>query len=137
VSALGIVGDVHKNRKYHGGPDRALLLIASEAIDSLARDGWPVFYGALGENMTTVGCDYKAWRPGLRFRAGETLIELTKPRTPCATLDVYGAGIQRRIFDRRVKALDVSSPRWGESGFFAAVLEPGWIEKNDIIEVSD
>jgi MOSC domain-containing protein YiiM len=65
------------------------------------------------------------------------VIEFKIPRTPCATLRVYGEGIGRRIFDRRVKALDHSSPLWGMSGFLAAVVKPGTIEINDIIEVSD
>ena len=134
ITPLGIIGDVHRNPKYHGGPERALLLVASEVVDKVRAEGWTVFYGALGENLTTAGLDHRSWRPGQCFRIGSVLIELTFPRQPCANLDPYGPGIQARLFDRRVKVLDPSSPRWGESGFYAAVLQPGTIAANDIIE---
>jgi hypothetical protein len=39
--------------RLHGGPGKALLLLASEVIDALCAEGWPLFYGALGENLTT------------------------------------------------------------------------------------
>lgn len=137
VHELGIAGDKQRNTKYHGGPRKALLLIASEVIDSLRDEGWPLFYGALGENLTTYGIDHRLWRPGQRFRAGSAIIELTQPRQPCHTLDPYGPGIQTRLFDQKVKKLDPSSSRWGMSGFYASVVQPGRIVPMDIIESVD
>jgi MOSC domain-containing protein YiiM len=135
VGQLGIAGDEHARPEFHGGPRQALLLIASEVIETLQREGWPVFYGALGENITTVGIDHRSWRPGMRYRIGEVTIELTKHRQPCATLNPYGPGIQKRIYDGLVGAGDPTSLHWGECGFYAAVLEGGRIETNDIIKV--
>ena len=41
MTPLGIAGDVQKNRKYHGGPNQALLLVTAEGLDELkARMGW-------------------------------------------------------------------------------------------------
>ena len=134
VGPLGIQGDEHAHPEFHGGPRKALLLIASEVIDTLQREGWPVFYGALGENVTTLGIDHRSWRPGMRYRIGEITIELTKHRRPCATLNPYGRGIQKRIYDDLVRAGDPASLRWGECGFYAAVIAGGHIEINDIIE---
>ena len=54
-------------------------------------------------------------------------------RVPCSTLDVYGDAIQREIYDKSVKAGDTASPRWGMSGFYARVLEPGVVRQQDII----
>jgi MOSC domain-containing protein YiiM len=136
VTLLGIDGDAHRY-EYHGGPEKALLLIAAEVIDELRSEGWPVFYGALGENFTTLGLDRRLWRVGQRFRAGDVLLQLTTPRAPCSTLNPYGPGVQQRIYDPLVSALDPSSPHWGESGFYARVLEPGSIRANAIIEAVD
>jgi MOSC domain-containing protein YiiM len=136
VDHLGINGDEHRF-KSHGGPLKALLLIASEVVDQLCNEGWPLFYGALGENLTTLGLDHRAWRPGQRFAIGTVVIELTTPRQPCDALNAYGTGIQKRIFDQRVKAMDPESPVWGQSGFYAAIVQPGTIEINDIILVTD
>jgi MOSC domain-containing protein YiiM len=81
VGTQGILGDVHRFR-LHGGPGKALLLLASEVIDALCAEGWPVFYGALGENLTTRGLDHRMWHAGQRFRIGAVLLELTTPREP-------------------------------------------------------
>ncbi len=134
VGPLGIAGDGHAHPEFHGGPKQALLLIASEVLDVLTSEGWPVFRGALGENLTTIGLDHRAWRAGMRFRIGEIEIELTTPRQPCATLNRYGRGIQKRIYDKLVETGDPTSPHWGESGFYAAVLQPGSLAENDTIE---
>ena len=56
LAANGIVGDAWRY-PFHGGPKRAILLITSEGIDLLAAQGFPVYAGALGENLTTLGLD--------------------------------------------------------------------------------
>ena len=128
VTASGIVGDAWRY-PFHGGPKRAILLITSEGIDSLVAQGFPIYYGALGENLTTRGLDRRLLRLGQRFRAGEAVIQLTQLRIPCHTVSVYGRGIQAATYD----AGDASSPVWGLSGFYASVLEPGAIRPGDPI----
>ena len=133
VTAEGIRGDRWSHPDIHGGPNQALLLITSEGIDELIEQGFPLFPGALGENLTTLGLDRRQMRIGQRFRAGEVFFELTKRRAPCATLNMYGPGIQQAIFDTQVKAGDPSSLRWGLSGFYARVLRGGAIRPQDPI----
>jgi len=133
ITPLGLEGDSWNHPAIHGGPRQAVLLIAAESIDELIARGYPLFYGALGENLTTRGFDRTRLRFGQRIRAGQALLELTKMRAPCATLDAYGPTIKQEIYDRRVKAGDHSSPRWGLSGFYASVIEPGLVRVNDII----
>lgn len=110
-------------------------MIGAETIDELISIGYPLFYGALGENLTTHGLDRTQLRIGQTLRAGAALLEITKLRAPCATLDVYGPTIKQEIYDKKVKAGDHSSPRWGKSGFYARVIEPGPIRANDPIAV--
>src|SRR3954453_4989517 len=75
---LGVEGDRQGNPKYHGGPDKAVLMVAAEFIDDLIARGYPVYYGALGENLTVSGLDPGAWRAGQQYRIGDdALIELT------------------------------------------------------------
>ncbi len=68
-----------------------------------------------------------------RYRVGTSLLELTKVRVPCATLDIYGPRIKKAIFDNLVKNGDASTPVWGLSGFYARVIEPGEICQGDSI----
>lgn len=131
----GFEGDSWRNRKYHGGPNQAVLLISMEVLDDLSAMGFRVFPGALGENVTTEGLNYHELRLGQTLQLGEATIELTKVRVPCDTISCYGVGIQKEIYDAKVKRGDVSSPRWGYSGFYARVLRPGIVRPQDIISV--
>src|SRR5579862_6929033 len=90
VTCSGIEGDDWAHPQFHGGPKQALLLIAAEAIEELTSRGYPLFFGALGENLTTRGLDPRRLRLGDRLRMGDVYAEITKIRVPCATLDVYG-----------------------------------------------
>jgi MOSC domain-containing protein YiiM len=138
LTPLGIAGDVHAHPELHGGPRQAVLLITGEGIDELKALGFPLFYGALGENITTRGIDRRTLRTGQRYRLGQAVIELTRIRVPCSQLDVYGAGeIQKAIYDAEVKAGDPSSPRWGLSGFYASVAQPATIRTGDPIVLLD
>lgn len=137
VTAECIRGDAWAHPQFHGGPNQALLLITSEGIAELVAQGFPLYYGALGENLTTAGLDRRQMRVGQRYRAGEVMLELTKVRSPCSTLDVYGPGIKQAIYDEQVKAGDPASPRWGLSGFYAKVVRPGVIRPHDIITLVD
>lgn len=138
VTTLGIDGDLHAHPAIHGGPLKALLLITSEGLDELKRQGFPLFHGALGENITTTGLDRRGLRVGQRWRIGqEVVVELTQIRTPCQTIQVYGAGIGQAIYDPEVHAGDPSSPRWGLSGFYAAVVRTGPIWPGDRLTLLD
>lgn len=137
VTPLGLEGDRCAHPDIHGGPRQALLLICAEVVEELAAQGFPLFYGALGENVTARGLDRRQFRVGQRFRLGQALIELTKIRVPCSTLDVYGPGIQRAIYDRAVKDGDPTSPCWGMSGFYASVVTTGIVRPGDPIALVD
>lgn len=129
LGPLGLEGDAVAHPDVHGGPLQAVLIVCSEGIDELVVKGYPIYYGALGENLTTKGLDRRMIRAGQRYRAGDAIIEITKLRRPCRTLDVYGPGIQKDIFDEKVKAGDPSSPRWGLAGFYASVVQPGRVSE--------
>jgi MOSC domain-containing protein YiiM len=135
ITPLGIEGDLHAHPQIHGGPRKAILLIAAEVVDRLVELGYPVFYGAMGENLTTRGIAVRDLRIGDRLRAGGATLEITQPRGPCTALDIYGAGIKQEIYDQQVKALDHSTPRWGMSGFYASVVEPGPVGAGDPVTV--
>ena len=136
VTPTGIVGDTWR-RPFHGGRRKAILLITAEAVDHLLAQGFPVFYGALGENITTRGLDHRRLRIGQRYRVGEAVIELREVRLPCATIDVYGRGIQAATYDAKAQAGDPTSACWGLSGFYASVACPGRIRVGNAIALVD
>jgi MOSC domain-containing protein YiiM len=135
VSPLGLEGDRQAHPSIHGGSRKAILLIASEVVDQLIARGYPLFYGALGENLTTRGIRIRDLRLGDQLRAGSALLEITQPRGPCSALHIYGESLKDEIYDAAVKVLDPTSARWGMSGFYARVLTPGHVHTDDIISV--
>jgi MOSC domain-containing protein YiiM len=135
VAPLGIEGDLHAHPAIHGGPSKAILLIASETVDDFVRRGYPLFYGALGENLTTRGLDIRSLRIGDQVKAGGALLEITQPRGPCTQLDVYGPTLKYELSDAQVRERNPASPRWGTSGFYLRVIEPGPVQAGDAISV--
>ncbi|MBZ5724150.1 MAG: MOSC domain-containing protein [Acidobacteriia bacterium] len=135
ITPLGLEGDRHAHPEIHGGLRKAILLISSEVVEELTARGYPLFYGAMGENLTTRGIDVRNLRIGDRLRAGGALLEITQPRGPCTALDIYGESIKQEIYDIGVRALDHTSPRWGMSGFYASVVEPGPVGPGDVVAV--
>jgi MOSC domain-containing protein YiiM len=134
LSEASIEGDRWRNPALHGGPNKAVLMASADFIDDLASRGFPVFYGALGENLTVSGLDPHMWRNGQRYRVGQdAVIELTTLRMPCHNLDVYGPQIKSELHDLRCQAGDVKSPHWAHGGFYARVIRPGMIQAGDAI----
>lgn len=86
VSAAGMVGDEQRDRRFHGGPDRALCLYSQERIDRLVAEGHDISAGTLGENVTVTGVSWDAVRPGVRLRLASVDVEVTAFASPCAKL---------------------------------------------------
>ena len=133
ITLNGITGDGWRHPQIHGIAKRAILLITSEGLDEIRAMGFPVYPGALGENLTTLGLDRRALRIGQRFRCGSATIQLTELRVPCSTLSVYGDDIQKSIFDARAMQGDASSEVWALGGFYASVIEGGTVAAGDTI----
>jgi MOSC domain-containing protein YiiM len=121
VTAAGVAGDWQLNRKYHGGPDRAVCLFSLELYDQLRQDGIDLPPGSVGENFTTIGIDLNTLSPGDRLQIGGCLIEITKVRVPCRSLDQW---------DKRLLSLLKN-----RSGWVARVLVNGMVQTGDRIEI--
>jgi MOSC domain-containing protein YiiM len=134
MTETGIVGDAWRF-PFHGSRRKAILLITLEGLAELIARGFALYPGALGENITTRGLDRRELRTGQRLRIGNAAVELTQIRTPCATLNVYGSSIQAAMYDARVQQHDPRSERWGLSGFYASVIQPGSVQPGDAIAI--
>jgi len=121
ISIDGVEGDWQKNRKYHGGPNRAICLFSVELYDWLREKGIDLKNGSVGENFTTEGLDLNQLQKGDRLRVGECLIEITDVRTPCSSLKKWDADLPELVV--------------GRSGWVAKVIEEGTVHPGDAIEV--
>jgi MOSC domain-containing protein YiiM len=124
VTVLGLDGDGHRNTEHHGGVERAVCLYAIEQIEALRAEGHAVAPGALGENVTVAGLDWRTVGPGARLRLGdEVVLEVTRYTSPCVTIAplFHGRDVSRVSHKRH--------PGW--SRVYARVLVPGTIREGD------
>ena len=80
ITPLGIEGDLHAHPEIHGGPLKAILIVASEVVDALAARGYPLFYGAMGENLTTRGWVISIRAPPARIWSPMRIWAISMPR---------------------------------------------------------
>lgn len=126
VTRTGLAGDRQAKPRIHGGAFMAVCLFDAETLEVLAAEGYAVGPGSLGENLTTRGVDYRSIRVGDVHRVGDdVLLQVTKPRGPCTTIQVHGDGILKRLWGPTVP--------WGESGFYARVVAEGEVRAGDVV----
>jgi len=127
VRPNGLCGDRQRDRRYHGGPQRAVSLYSLELLEALRAEGHAVAPGALGENVTLAGVDWSRMTPGAVLEAGAVLLELTSYAAPCANL--------RRYFSdgRFARVSEKQHPGW--SRLYARVLRPGTVKVGDAVAI--
>lgn len=99
VGRFGLVGDAQAHRGVHGGPHRAVCLLAVEVIRRVAAEGHPIRPGSVGENLTTEGVELALLPPGTRLQfAGGLELEISAPANPCNLItDSFRDGKSGRI----------------------------------------
>lgn len=126
VRPLGLAADVQADRAHHGGEDQAVYAYAQEDADFWSSAlGCEVTPGLFGENLRTRGVGVSTAVIGDRWRVGSATLEVTQPRTPCAT------------FQRRLR-----EPRWvrrfteaNRTGAYLRVVERGELGAGDAVEL--
>ncbi|MEE2521090.1 MOSC domain-containing protein [Pseudarthrobacter sp. J75] len=125
VHKLGLHGDVQADRINHGGEDQAIYAYSQADADfwaaQLNRDLPP---GIFGENLRVSGIEATGAVIGERWKVGlDVELEVTSPRTPCATF-------QRRL----------GEPQWvkrfteaGRIGAYLRVVHTGSVQAGDHI----
>ncbi|WP_159842224.1 MOSC domain-containing protein [Nocardia sp. CY41] len=126
VRALGLAGDHVCNTKDHGGVDQAVYAYADEDArrwgTELGRDlpaGW------FGENLRVRGLPVSDAVIGARWSVGDTLLEVSAPRVPCASFQ-HWSGEQQWV-----KRFTLRS----DTGAYLRVLREGTIAAGDRISV--
>lgn len=122
VTRDGVAGDWQKNRKYHGGPNRAICIYSEELYAWLREQGVEVRNGDVGENFTTRGLDLLKLAKGDRLRVGERcIIQITDVRVPCSQLKKWDGDLPELIV--------------GRSGWVAKVISEGEVKAEDAIQL--
>ncbi len=134
VGRLGLAGDEQADLSVHGGLDKAVYMFASEhyawwqdrqreADASNAKRA--LAFGALGENLTTVGLIETDLWIGDRLFIGEVEFQVESLRTPCFKLNAAMG------YSRAVKHMLTS----GYAGVYLSVIKTGVISAGASIDV--
>ncbi len=128
VTINGVAGDKQRNRRFHGGPQRAVSLYSYERIQALQAEGHTITPGSAGENLTIGGLDWDALQVGSRLCIGDQLrIEITGYAAPCNTIvESFAAGEITRISQKL-------HPGW--SRLYARVLAEATVQTGDSVEL--
>ncbi|OUS03754.1 hypothetical protein A9Q90_08080 [Gammaproteobacteria bacterium 54_18_T64] len=129
VDQLGIKGDVQVDKRYHGGPDKALhqysLLSYQGIIKAYAELAGVAVPGSIGENITIAEMAEATVCIGDQYRFGSVLVQVSEPRRPCWKISA--------IFKQ--SGLTEFIEREGITGWYYRVLEAGEISLGDRAEL--
>jgi MOSC domain-containing protein YiiM len=125
ITEYGLSGDHQNDPRYHGGPDRAVVLYSLEVIRALQQEGHPIAVGSTGENLTVSGVDWAVLGPGTTLQIGDVRLLITRYATPCGK--VAGSFLER--YFRRID--QAAHP--GFSRLCARVLAAGVIRPGDTV----
>lgn len=129
LTRLGLVGDSVASKRFHGGPEKAVLCYAADHYRRWAQEHpqLDMSPGAFAENLTISGADESTVCIGDQFQIGQCVIEISQPRQPCWK-------ISRRW---GVKTLTKEVTESGRTGWYARVIAEGTIEAGqEIINIA-
>jgi MOSC domain-containing protein YiiM len=127
VTEHGLDGDRQRDLRFHGGPDRALVLFSLDVIRALQAEGHSIAAGTTGENLTVSGIDWPTVVPGAQVRVGSVRLQLTKYTSPCEKIGgSFAGGDFTRISQK-------AHPGW--SRLSARVIEGGLIQVGDAVTI--
>lgn len=128
VTTNGVAGDKQRNRRFHGGAQRAVSLYSHQHIQALQAEGHPITPGSTGENLTIGGLDWTALHVGDQLQVGDQLrIEITGYAAPCSNIiDSFASGEITRISQKL-------HPGW--SRLYAKVLTEAEARVGDVVVV--
>lgn len=124
----GIAGDKQKDKRYHGGPERAICLFSIDIIKELRKNGHPIYAGSTGENFTISIENYPLLVPETKIQIGsEVVLQIASYAAPCKTIrasfkDESFTCISQKLFP-------------GQSRLYARVIKEGIVKLGDSIEI--
>lgn len=127
VGVKGLEGDRQRDRRYHGGPERAVCLYSLDLIQALQGEGHTVEPGSIGENLTVAFVDWSHMVPGARVEIRDVLLQLTDYAPPCNNI---AGSFQRRQYARVSQKVHA-----GWSRLYARVLAEGTVRVGDPLRV--
>ncbi|MEC7254304.1 MAG: MOSC domain-containing protein [Candidatus Thermoplasmatota archaeon] len=127
VRRLGIKDEVIRDKKHHGGAEKAVCLLSQDVLQQLQNDGHPIAGGSTGENIL-IDVPFESLRPGVQLKFHEVELEITMAASPCKT-------IGESFIDQNFNELsDKKYP--GRTRWYARVLVEGFIHEDETVTIN-
>jgi MOSC domain-containing protein YiiM len=141
IAGYGVQSDAHcgvtvqQSAKVATNPNqpnlRQVHLMHEELFDELARDGYQIGSGNLGENVTTRGVDLLGLPRGTRLRIGsQAVVEVTGLRNPGPRIESYKQGLLSKVLFK-----DKYGNLVRKAGIMGVVVTSGHVMPGDAIQV--
>jgi MOSC domain-containing protein YiiM len=142
LAGVGVEGDAHsgatvkhRSRVARGARQpnlRQVHLMHSELFGELARRGFAVTAGAMGENITTRGIDLLGLPEGAELHIGkQAVVRITGLRNPCWQLDRYQRGLMAAVLERTPDGKLIR-----KAGVMSVVAGGGVVRAGDAIRIA-
>ena len=127
VETLGIKGEIIRDKKHHGGADKAVCLLTQDVLQQLQDDGHPIVGGSTGENIL-IDVPFDSLRPGIQIEFREIQLEITMAASPCKTI---GDSFINQNFNA------ISDKKYpGRTRWYARVLVGGTVHQNEQLTIN-
>jgi MOSC domain-containing protein YiiM len=127
VTADGVDGDRQRDRRFHGGPDRAVVLFSLDVIKALQSEGHPIEVGTTGENLTLSGIPWASIAPGTELTIGGVRLRITKYASPCYKIRGAFADDDETRISQKLHS--------GRSRLCASVVTEGLVRVGDAVQL--
>ncbi|MBI3681979.1 MAG: MOSC domain-containing protein [Acidobacteria bacterium] len=123
LATLGFAGDEHADGRYHGGPDKAVLVYSEDHSEAWRQEVFknPLPPGAFGENILVSGMTETDVCIGDVYWLGEVMVAVSQPRQPCWK--------QARRW--RLPELTARMTKTGRTGWYLRVLREGHVQAGE------
>jgi len=129
LTNIGFKGDDQFNKKYHGGPNKAVLFYSALTYEKLNdvlninlnyKDISP-----LGENLLVSDITEDDICVGDILKLGGAIVQVTQPREPCKVLSI----------NTKNSEMLKTIVKYGYTGWYAKVLQEGVVKQSDSVEL--
>ena len=91
VDESGIIGDIQADKRFHGGPEKALHQYALSSYEKIIKR-YPLLHqqansGMIGENLSVTDMNEHNVCIGDIYKVGSAILQVSSPRMPCWKID--------------------------------------------------
>jgi MOSC domain-containing protein YiiM len=124
VDESGIIGDIQADKRFHGGPEKALHQYALSSYEKIIKR-YPLLHqqansGMIGENLSVTDMNEHNVCIGDIYKVGSAILQVSSPRMPCWKIDAkFKPDLHQFINQHRL------------NGWYYRVLQAGDMTLND------